>query len=293
MFDKEFFRRDLHNFFVRKEMKGLRSEYRSDNTWVQKWRKWDDETIMDRYIDAAHNLYLATARNKLKLTVLGDTEIRSMPMLLKNFGLMSANGLQETEDKRMVKDLEQHRKQVGMGTKKGIKGVPKVLGVGSILSDKMWTPILNDALMLGSIEGNQDFYVALNNKEQTAWDVGGSNEKVNVRNIAKKFGSSASKKKDQNQAKWLSLFIRRPQMIWDGNNPRVFARELLALKYFGYKPVYSAMGLAFSPNYFAKIGRPTFTTYTNQLRADGFFDNDKEKVMGLISEFLFEDRNAL
>lgn len=274
-----------------KELRSLKTEYRRDNHWVQDWRKWNDDTIMDSYIDAAYNLYSATARNVLKLTVLGDTEIRSIPELLRNFGLMSAAGVQEKADARMVKDLEQGRKQVGMGTKEGLKGVPKVLGVGSILSDKMWTPILNDALMLGSIEGNQDFYLSLNTKEQEAWMKYGFNS--NVADKTSIFGGRVSSKRNVFQSNWNSFFRKQPQMIWAGANPRVFARELLALKFFGYKPVYSKLGLAFAPGLGSQIGSPGFRTYTNALRDVGFFSNDKPLVMAAISEFLFDDGNAL
>ena len=263
MLSKDDFRRELH---------GLKNEYRLDNRWVQDWRNWNDETIMDGFIDAAYNLYEATARNFLKITVLGDTEIRSMSELLSNFGLMSAAGVQETKDITMVKDLEQRRRQVGMGTNEGLKGVPKVLGVGSILGDKMWTPILNDALMLGSIENDQTFHLGLNTAEQTAWQAGGFNS---------------------DRSGWITFFRQQSQMIWRGNNPRVFARELLALKFFGYKPVFSKMGLTFAPGLGSRIGPPGFTIYTRALKDLEFFQNNKPRVMGAISEFLFDDKSAL
>lgn len=282
MLTKENFRKELHS---------LKMEYRMDNKWVQGWRKWNDDTIMDSYIDAAYNLYAATAKNALKLTVLGDTEIRSMQVLIRNFGLMSAAGVQEKKDAAMVKDIDQHRRQVGMGTQAGLKGVPKTLGVGSILSDKMWTPILNDALMLGSIQGKQDFYLALNTREQAAWAADGFNS--NVGNRTSMFGGSVASKRNVFQSNWNSFFRKQPQMIWAGANPRVFARELLALKFYGYKPIYSKLGLAFAPRLGTQIGSPGFRSYTNALRNIGFFANDKPRVMGAISEFLFSDKKAL
>ncbi len=275
----------------RKELRSMKDEYRMDNKWVQEWRKWNDDSIMDEFIDAAYNLYAATAKCALKLTVLGDTEIRSMPELLKNFGLMSAAGVQEDKDIKMVNDLEQHRKQVAMGTTAGLKGRTKVLGGGSILGDKMWTPILNDSLMLGSIQSNQDFYLGLNTKEKLAWKGNGFNS--NVANKTAKFGGAVANSRNKYQSNWLSFFRQQPQMIWAGPNPRVFARELLALKFFGYKPVYSAMGLAFTPVQGKRIGPPGFRIYTTALRNVGFFDNDKDRVMSAISEFLFDDKNAL
>lgn len=282
MLTKKMFRKELH---------ALRHEYRIYNSWVQSWRKWDDETIMDGFIDAAYNLYAATARNALRLTILGDTEIRSLAPLVSNFGLMSAAGVQDKKDVTMVKDLEQRRRQVGMGTNEGLKGVPKVLGVGSILGDKMWTPILNDALMLGSIEGYQSFYLGLNSAEQKAWSDDGFDSDVTQK--ASKFGGALKSKRNVQRSNWLTFLRRQPQMIWRGGNPRVFARELLALKFFGYRPEYSRAHLAFAPGWGPSIGPPTFRRYTHALRDLGFFANDKSSVMGAISEFLFDDKKAL
>jgi len=269
----------------------MRHDYIKENSWVEAWRHWKSEPIMKSYITAAYNMYNATASNALKLTVLGDTEIRSMEPLIRNFGLMSAQGVQEAKDEAMVKDLEKHRQEVAAGAHDGPKGATKVLGVGSILSDKKWTPILNDALMLGSIEGNQTFYLGLNSSEQAAWAKYGFNS--NVAGKAAMFGGAIENKRNQWEKNWHTFFRKQPQMIWSGSFPRVFARELLALKFFGYKPVYSKMGLAFAPKRGTSIGPPGFQTYTRELRKIGFFNNNKQQVMGHISKFLFNDDKAL
>lgn len=50
----------------------LKDQYRQDNDWVGKWdESWNDEAIMKKFIGFAYNLYAATARNALNLTVLG------------------------------------------------------------------------------------------------------------------------------------------------------------------------------------------------------------------------------
>jgi hypothetical protein len=274
-----------------KELFDLRHEYRKDNAWVQGWRKWDDDGIMQTFVDGAFNLYSATATNRLNLTLLGDTEIRSIASLITNFGLVSGNGVQEKEDERMVKNLEQRRKQVAMGTKEGLGQRVKVLGPGSILSDKMWTPILNDALMIGAMEGRQEFHLALNTTEQAAWANAGFNSAV--KDKAKAFGGSVSTSRNAAESNWNSFFRKQPQMIWRAGTPRVFARELLGLKFFGYKPVFSHLELGFAPGAGVSIGQPGFRAYTSALRGVGFFENAQPRIMGAIGEFLFNNNRAL
>jgi len=283
MYTKESFTRELFD---------MRHEYRRDNSWVQGWRQWNDDGVMNTFIDGAYNLYAATATNRLKLTLLGDTEIRSMSSLISNFGLVSGNGVQEKADEKMIKDHDQKRKQIAMGTKEGLSGRTRMLGPGSILSDKMWTPILNDSLMLGAIEGKQDFVLALNTKEQAAYQTAGFNASA-VGQKAKLFGGSAVSAEAVAARNWNAFFRKQQQMIWNGATPRVFARELLALKFFGYKPQFSHLQLGFAHGGGTSVGMPGFRTYTNALRAVGFFDNSKERVMGAIGEFLFNDARSL
>ena len=273
------------------EVYELKDQYRRDNAWVQKTCQWNHNLVMKIYINSAYNLYEAAARNVLQMVILGDTKIRSMPELLRNFGLLSAAGVQEKKESVLVKDLEAHRTQVAMGTQEGLAGRTKLLGAGSILSDKMWSPILNDALMLGAIEGWQGFYFGLNADEQAFWDSNGFSS--NVADKISIFGKPVKSTRDREQANWLSFLRRNPEVLWRNGNPRVFARELLALKFFGYAPEFSKIQLAFSPGMRSRKGPPTFRLYTQSLRELGFFAKNKVKVLSAISEFLFEDKEAL
>ena len=274
-----------------REVFELKDEYRRDNAWVQNSSQWDHNLIMKIYINSAYNLYEAASRNVLQMVILGDTKIRSMPELLKNFGLLSAAGVQDRRDAVLVNDLEAHRTQVAMGTDEGLAGRTKLLGAGSILSDKMWTPILNDALMLGAIEGRQGFYFGLNSDEQAVWDSSGFGS--NVADKISRFGKPVKSSRNREQANWLSFLRRNPEILWRGGNPRVFARELLALKFFGYAPEFTKIQLAFAPAMRSRKGPPTFRLYTQSLREVGFFANDKVKVLSAVSEFLFNDKEAL
>jgi hypothetical protein len=190
--------------------------------------------------------------------VLGDTKIRKDPSLVQNFGLASAGGVQEKEEKDLVERLQRERKILPFS--------PQVVGPGSILSDKNWTPLLNDSLMIGGIHTGWDFVFA----EDRASSV------PNTNGDAKNW--------------WLSVFNRYPDILWKDGIPRVFARELLGLKTFGYTPVFSNFQLGFRPGGGAEA---TFRAYLDSLGSYNFSKNDKDRIVGGISEFLFGDRSTI
>jgi hypothetical protein len=231
----------------------LADRYKMENKWVT-W--WGD----DRFILNAYRLYVAATKAALGFIVLGDTKIRKDPSLVQNFGLASAGGVQEKEELALVERLQRERKL--------LPSSPKVVGPGSILSDKNWTPLLNDSLMMGGFHTSQDFVFA----EDRASGV------PNTTGDAKSW--------------WLSIFNKYPDIIWNNQYriPRVFARELLGLKTFGYTPVFSNSQLGFRPG--AGTGA-TFRAYLDSLSTYNFSTNDKDRIAGGISEFLFGDRSAI
>jgi hypothetical protein len=114
----------------------LRNEYRQDNAWVGKWNEsWNDEDVMTKFIGFGYNLYAATARNALHLTVLGGTEIRLDETYIRNFGVTAANGIQDAETKKWVSS-EQRRRAIRRAfpqrTQNPDRSVVSVTGVGSI-----------------------------------------------------------------------------------------------------------------------------------------------------------------
>lgn len=334
-----------------KEVSSLKQTYRVNDSWVD-WLGWEDDLRMKLLMEIAYKLYRATATNALQLTLLGDTEIRKMTELIRNFGLASASGVQGGEyveysiGKKnddhgvkmdvMVDRLENERSAL---QKKAKVSMGKLLGPGSILSDKNWTTILNDALILGAIHSKQPLYLALNTKEQAAWQATGYGKfKVNLRGKIKAYNDRNAEIKEFNNRNaeikaindrsskveaddkdktvkhktvkhktvteadsykgyWLSFLRKQPQMLWNEQReiPRVLARELLGLKFFGYKPVYSRMGLGFesNPNASNSTIPPSFKKYLDNLSAVSFFKNDREKILGEVSEFLFGDKKAL
>jgi hypothetical protein len=270
-----------------KQIFELKNEYRQDNQWVGNWdESWNDENVMTRFIEAAYKLYYATSTNALRLTLLGGTEIRLDRPLVKAFGVTAANGIQDPQTKLWVEIAIYSRKQIGKGAAVGLNKPASVTGSGSILSEKMWTPILNDSLILGAITAGQDFVLALTPEEQQGWERmnGGKVNKTQV--LAARFGETASLK-----SAWKSFINAHKRMFFDTFGPRVFAREIPGLKWFGYKPEFSWH----QPGYFpAHRQMPSFKTYLAKLRGVHFqFPCDQAAVTREISEFLFGDAKAL
>jgi len=198
--------------------------YRHQNAWVGKWEvSWLNEKNMDDYIGYAWRLYEATSRNRFNLTLLGSAEIRKDKYYVRNFGVTGANGIhfldKETEailnEAKKENDREDLRRAAtGAGVENPMFGDQPI----SILSEKGWTPLLNDALIIGAVTGKQEFFLALTESEGTSW------EKI------KAAGGGVAKET------WRKFFHHNQQMFYDQNlgTPRVFARELMGLAAFGY-----------------------------------------------------------
>ncbi|MBG6199410.1 hypothetical protein IWQ48_000528 [Labrenzia sp. EL_13] len=148
------------------EIRPLWNHYRKDNKWVGKWDpSWNEDKVMEDFVAAAYNLYEATSRNALKLVLLGGTGIRLNKELIANFGVTGANGIQDQATEVHVTAEQQLRTE---GTKRPVPSVP-VVEVGSILSEKNWTPLLNDALIVGAATAGQQFQIALENGYHHLW----------------------------------------------------------------------------------------------------------------------------
>jgi hypothetical protein len=285
------------------QLYSLKDWYRKDNAWIERWDdKWSDEAVMNRFINAAYNLYCATARNSLQLTVLGGTEIRMDSTYVQNFGVTAANGIQDKATEIIVKKetLNRHfraRNAVAGPNSSSPDNVPApVKGSGSILSEKDWTPILNDSLVLGAIEGRQSFYLGLTESEQLHWAILNGDKVNRTQTIATRFGETDALKKA-----WISFFNSQKQMFFQKFGPRVFTRELLGLCFFGYKPEFSWHQLAFYPvagagetanfdNYVKNLREVHFHSYSGP---SGSEPTDQAKIMKVISKFLFNDETAL
>lgn len=271
----------------------LKNQYRQDNAWVGNWdESWNDEAVMTKFIDIAYKLYAATAKNALQLTVLGGTEIRLDDTYIRNFGVTAANGIQDKETERWVRTEQIKRSWRAKNPDRHAANPDRTAAAvtgGSILSEKGWTPILNDSLILGAITGGQDFVLGLTPAEQADWNTMNGAKVNKTAVLASQFGQTTALVNA-----WKTFLNSQKRMFffpWGG--PRVFTRELLGLHFFGYKPVLSWHQLGFVAGS-GKRQPPDFKTYLQQLRDVGFqAPANQARIMETISMCLFNDPAAL
>lgn len=272
----------------------LKDQYRNDNEWVGRWTEtWNTPAVMSQFIEAAYNLYAATATNALQLTLLGGTQIRLDQQLIMSFGVTGVSGIQDDTTRRLVHDEILRRKVnvesagVRPDSKNPDKVATPVTGCGSILSEERWTPILNDALILGAITGGQTFALALTPDEQHDWEKMNGPKVHRTAVLAAGFDDIALKNA------WKGFFNAHPKMFFDSFGPRVFTRELLGLKWFGYKPEFSWHQLGFSASSGTKE-IPSFENYITKLQSIHFqHPCDKVAITAELSTFFFGDVSAL
>jgi len=266
----------------------LKEQYRKDNAWIGKFEtRWDDkkDSIVE-LIWFAYKLYRATVNHTLKLTVLGGENVRMNQHLINSFGVTGINGIQDKITKDLIqKELELRIKKFGQNH--SFSNVDNLKKGGTILSEKGWTPILNDALIIGAITGRQQIALALTENEQAAWDTVNGEKVTKFAGIAACYDDTAAKEM------WKDFFNSQTEMFFYKNgNPRVFTRELLGLSFFGYKAHFTPHQLSFGLEVAKKI--PDFKTYLSELHRLQFHaPTNKANVMGAISEFLFGDKKAL
>jgi hypothetical protein len=172
-----------------------------------------------------------------------------------------------------------------------------VVGPGSILSTRMWSPILNDALIIAGAHCRQDFLFALNEDERRDWGLHIGAAEFDRRRAV--FGEAVQRPVVRPASppapgaaprdRWAAFFRRNPRIFWDRGNPRVFVRELLGLKLFGYSPVFSGEQLGFACTNPGAANAAGFRAYLQGLRAARFHARDRVALMRAVSEFLFGD----
>jgi hypothetical protein len=248
------------------------NRYESENLWFGK-QAWGDQ---HHYTLTAWRLYQKAATNALGMLLLGSAKIRNDASLLGNFGVTSAGGLNNPEELKLVEELER-RRSAGR-TAPALRDAPKVLGSGSILNDKNWTPLLNDSFILGGVHGRHEFHFA----EEEA---GRYFDFLAVRDKLERNPKALNARE-----KWMGFFRAHPEIFWAKPGvPRILARELIGLRTFGYRPEFSEQQLSFYPD---GAGNPGFTNYLNAVDAAGFRSGNPDKVLGAISEFLFDRHDA-
>ena len=146
-----------------------------------------------------------------------------------------------------------------------------MLGPGSILNDKNWTPLLNDSYILGGVHGEHEFHLAEDSANAYLESLPGQ-----------------LTPKEQ----WQSYFRTHTDAVWDTTRqvPRILARELIGLKTFGYRPQFFQEQLSFGAR---QSDGATFKTYLDALVAAGITSRNRPIVLETLSLFLFGNAQAL
>ena len=261
-----------------------RQRYETEHAWFA----WGDPSV---YVLSAWKMYYRAGHGALGFLLLGDTKIRKDPILVMNFGLASAHGVQEAEELKLIEDVMVRR---GALAKKGLAATA-VVGPGAILSDQNWTPLLNDSFILGGIHQQWDFHLAEEGFDQ--FNLLGEQEFLRRRAAfgpaAPQYATALARGPDYYRERWKDYLLKHPDVIWKGAIPRVFARELIGLKTFGYVPKFTSSELGFHCEDYAAAVKADFERYLNALAAVGVLRNDRTRVLSAIGEFLFEDAEAL
>lgn len=289
--------------FVTEAIK-IKDKYKRYDAYVQKFAKWDQDSAFENYASAAGLIFSATKRTRLGIILLGDEGIRQMKDLLINFGLASETGIQDKELKALIDEARDFRDDMNRNANPKVNKsntwfskqrkqdvYESILGKGSILSDKSWTTILNDGLIFGGIESGHEFHLALSNNPTKATTMTLSEQAIwaNYTKLAKIQQQSPGNLTNKNiwKSAWINFLNENSGMLFNDKtkNPRVLARELLGLKFFGYAPSYSPHQLTFHRRNIVKL---SLEKYLDSLNSVGFFNpiNIKENVMRAVNDFL-------
>ena len=231
------------------------TRYEAENAWFSK-QAWGDPI---HYFLNAFRLYRAANRASLGMLILGGAKLRKDQSLLANFGVATAGGVSDPEEKKMVEKAQADRR--------GVPDATTVLSGGSILSDANWTPLLNDAFIIAGAHAGHEFHFA--------------------EDAAEGFIAEASASRGTKD-RWNDFFDKNPQIFFFNGAPRVLARELMGLKAFGYRPVFERQQLSFYCHDQAKARKADFGPYLDAVLSAKFHTRDQNAVIGSIDGFLFD-----
>ncbi len=259
--------------------------YETEHTW---WH-WEDPSS---YIFCAWRMYRCASEGALGFLLLGDTKIRKDPVLVMNFGLASAHGVQDAEERKLVGRLVTERLAL-VGARSG--PAVSVVGPGAILSDATWTPLLNDSFVLGGIHRGWDFHLAEQGFDQ--FNMLGDREFLSRRAVfgpaAPQYATALARGQEYYKRRWRDYLVAHGDLLWRDGKPRVFARELLGLEHFGYAPRFTSAELGFTCQDSAAAGSADFERYLAVLGRVGFQERNRATVLASIAGFLFADARAL
>lgn len=264
--------------------------------------------------DRCWNLYVASRDNALQTLLLGEVSMRSKLALVQNFGLTSAYGHEDDEPWLSPWLGTPLKDPIGAQSKltnidpatldpKKNAHLKNLQGSGSILSDRLWTPLMNDAWVLGGVHTKQNFHLVTEGlgeqKLVAAMDTLKSQE-VFERTRAK-FGALHTPYTAQApaliQEAWRQWFIDNPRCLYEAWGPRVLVRELIGLMTFGYEPAFTRQELAFQCAAPTLANNATVGAYSDALNTLNFHQGAdpiaKRTVLKALSKWMFGRDDAL
>lgn len=280
---------------VAQELKGLSASYIADNSWFRFYSASGTEPMSpDRYAEAAGRAYVHSKKAVVPL-LLGDSKLRTDQEVVDNFGVSDAEAASAAASSSASASVRAAVPAVPVaggpssassGARPAGSSTPPAAAPGGVLSNAKWSPMLNDAFMLGGIK----------HKKQFVYTPVGDDLSF-IRSIAPAGAAPPGATKEQQvqagMTVWKSFFLAKPGQLWDRGFPRVFARELLGMKKFGYKAAPTSTNLSFDCPLPEPPPGATFANYLTYLTECHFQQPSKQMVLEEIGEFLFNDKQAL
>jgi len=255
------------------------------------WYHWDRDVAFD--VLSAWRLYKRAQRPSLGFVLLGDTKLRRDPSLVQPFGLLSARAGQGEEELSMIAAMKIQAWWRGIG--------PPVLKSGSILSDQNWSPLLNDAMVLGGVHQRVEFHFT--DPRLAGFNFVAPPGVQGQRALAEKRAQAMAAKRAALADRpwevqvWRDFFQQHKDVLWDSTQqiPRVLARELVGLMSFGYEARPVAQQLTFVPGPKVPMEtRANFGAYLDELQKADYFSRGRDQfLLATISKFLFGHTDAL
>lgn len=251
-------------------------------------KSWDD-IMFDT--GSAWRLYQRAQQPELGFLLLGDSKLRADPTVVHSFGLLSAAGPQEPEVRAVMAGLR-WQARIRHTT------MPP-MHKGSVLSDRNWSALLNDALILGGVHTGREFHFVatepLCHPAHKPAGVAGERAAVDMRARALQRHAADLTDASWEVQVWRDYFLQRLDLLWDSSAliPRVLAREIIGLKAFGYRPRLLAHQLSFQPPE-PWHGWADFLQYRHALHEAGYYARHKhDGVLASLSQYLFDRPAAL
>jgi len=266
---------------VAEKLRELRADYVAENGWFRFYVDGNEPMNPDKFADAAGRAYEHVKSATVPL-LLGDTKLRSDAALVANFGVSdgesaSASAASSSSAARSSSSgivVAGNLTRAGSSATAARDEEPS----GGILDNNKWSPMLNDAFIMGGIHNHKQFVFT---------PVDG--DLAFVKSIMPSGHGADPKQQHINAAipAWRAFFQTRQYLLWDRNYPRVLVRELLGLEHFGYQAQPTTVDLSFQVGDVAAADTATFKEYCKYLKDSGYRDRKRKDVMQILARFLF------